>query len=86
MTLLNAVKTLIDNGKIFSVTFRKKNGELKTMRARMGVKSHLKGGELTYSPASRNNIIVFSMDDNGYRTVNVDRIIRLKANGIEFNS
>lgn len=84
LELYNLVKQLLNDGKIFSVTFVKKNGEERTMRARMGVKSHLKGGSLTYDPTTKNNLIVFSMDDNGYRTINVDSILRLKANGVVF--
>jgi hypothetical protein len=71
----------LNTGKIFNVTFVKKNGAIRNLNARLGVKSHLRGGKLTYDPASRNNLIVFSMNDKGYRTVNINTIIEIKING-----
>ena len=83
---MNTIKTVEDfkkfvgnNGKLFSVTFKKLDGSERKMVARLDVKKHLKGGTLLYTPASRNNIVVFSMKDNGYRTINIDRLLRVKA-------
>jgi hypothetical protein len=70
-----------DNGKLFSVTFTKKDGTTRSMVARLGVKSQLKGKGMLYSPESRNNVVVFSMKDRAYRTINVDRLIKVKAFG-----
>lgn len=86
MTLLNVLKTVLSNGRIFNVTFFKQNGEVRSFNARLGVKSKLHGGKLPYNPDTRNNIVVYSMDDNGYRTIKVDNIIRLKANGVVYSS
>ena len=70
-----------DNGRLFSVTFTKQDGTIRTMVARLGVKSQLTGRGLLYNPESRNNVIVFSMKDRAYRTINVDRLIKVKAFG-----
>ena len=70
-----------DNGKLFSVTFTKKDGTVRSLVARLGVKSQLTGRGLLYTPESRNNVIVFSMKDRAYRTINVDRLLRVKAFG-----
>ena len=83
---MNTIKTVEDfrkfvgnDGKLFSVTFLKLDGSERKMVARLGVSSYLKGGTTLYNPASRNNIIVFSMQDGAYRTINIDRLLRVKA-------
>lgn len=72
---------LLNDGKIFNITFVKKDDSIRKFNARFGVYSHLRGGKLTYKPQDKNNIIVFSMDDKGYRTINVDNILMVKAKG-----
>lgn len=83
---MNTIKTVEDfkqfvgnNGRLFSVTFKKLDGSERNMVARLDVKKYLKGGSTLYNPASRNNIIVFSMQDGAYRTINIDRLLRVKA-------
>lgn len=83
---MNTIKTVEDfkkfvgnDGKLFSVTFRKLDGSERKMVANLNVRKYLKGGKLLYNPASRNNIIVFSMKDRAYRTINIDRLLRVKA-------
>lgn len=76
------LKRFVSNGKIFSVTFIKKNGEERTMLARTGVKKYLRGG-VNRNP-NPNHLIVYSMYDKEYRTINFDTIIKLKANGTEY--
>jgi hypothetical protein len=68
----------IIGGKIFSAVFVKKNGEVRRMIARLGVKSHLKGGELTYNPSERNNLIVFDLEKREYRTIKFDNLLEIK--------
>jgi hypothetical protein len=80
MKLAN-LKELLNDGRIFNVSFVKSDGSIRRFNARLGVRSHLKGGATTYNPESHNNLIVFSMDDEGYRTIKVDNILILKANG-----
>jgi len=70
-----------NNGRLFSVTFIKKDGSERKMTARLGVKSYLTGGGARYNAEDRNNIVVFSMNDKGYRTINIDALLKVKANG-----
>jgi hypothetical protein len=70
-----------NNGRLFSVTFIKKDGSERKMTARLGVKSYLTGGGAKYNAEDRNNIVVFSMSDKGYRTINIDALLKVKANG-----
>ena len=76
------LRRFISNGKLFSVTFIKKNGEERTMLARTGVKKHLKGG--TRMNNNEEHLIVWSMHDKAYRTINLSTITKLKANGTEY--
>ena len=48
-TEVKQLRELVQN-KIFSVEFTKKDGTLRKMVCRLGVKKHLKGGELGYDP------------------------------------
>lgn len=68
----------IVGGKIFSAVFIKQNGEVRKMVARLGVKSHLKGGELSYDPSTRNNLIVFDLEKRAYRTIKFDNLLQIK--------
>jgi hypothetical protein len=80
------IKQIIGNkGRIFNVTFTKKDGSTRSFNARLGVHSYASktGGGRKYDPSDYNMIGVFSLDDLGYRTVSVDNLIRLKANGLE---
>ena len=70
-----------NDGKFFSVKFLKKDWSERTMVARLGVKCYTSGGQLKYNPEDRNNIVVFSTKDKGYRTISIDRLISVKANG-----
>lgn len=71
----------INNGQVFGVTFIKKDGSIRDMVARLGVKKHLKGGVLNYNPADYNLIPVFDMQKKEYRSIQIDTITELKVNG-----
>ena len=75
------IETLIENteGKIFTVTFVKKDGSIRTMTARLGVKKHLKGGECTLN--REQYIIAYDMQNQGYRAINRDTILSLVFQG-----
>lgn len=68
-------------GKLFSVTFVKQDGKVRSMVARLGVTSYLTGEGARYDAATRNNVVVFSMKDGAYRTICIDRLLRVKAFG-----
>lgn len=71
-----------NDGKFFSVKFLKKDWSERKMVARLGVRKNLNGKGLSYHPESVNNIVVFSIDDNAYRTICIDRLLSVKANGV----
>lgn len=55
-------------GKIITVEFIKKDGSLRVLNGRLGVKKHLKGGSSTLDPAQY--ITIYDMKNEGYRAVN----------------
>lgn len=65
-------------GKIFSAKFVKQNGELREIRARLGVTKGLKGGELSYNPSERNNLIVWDLEKKAYRTIPFNSLLEIK--------
>lgn len=69
------------NGRFFGVTFRKRNGELRTMNARKGVRKFAKGGAKKIGLPWQPYITVWSRNDNGYRTVNLATVQEITANG-----
>ena len=70
-------------GKFFSAIFVKKDGTVREINCRLGVKKHLKGGSLSYNPDDFNYLVVFDVEKKEYRTINMDRLIMLKFNGKE---
>jgi hypothetical protein len=78
------LQELRSTGGIFNVRFYKKDGSRRSINARFGVRKGISGAGLKYDPASRNNIIVYSMVDDGFRTINLDSIYRIKFNGQEY--
>ena len=64
-------------GRIFSVEFIKKDGTLRKMIARTGVKKHLRGGELPYDPIEKGLLAVFDMEIQDYRMINLKTITKI---------
>ena len=64
-------------GRIFTVTFTKKDGTIRKMNCRMGVTKYLKGGKCTLD--KNKYIIVFDMQNNAYRAVNKETILDIKG-------
>jgi hypothetical protein len=82
------VKTVINTipkGSIFTVDFVKKDGSLRVMNCRTGVKSHLTPNPKREKPAMPSNMVtVFDMQKGQYRHINVDTTRSIKACGINF--
>lgn len=71
-------------GKVFSVVFTKKDGTERTMSCRRGVKSHLRGGKNTVKHLPQ-YLTVFSMNDEGYRNINLETLKTVKGCGQVYN-
>jgi hypothetical protein len=74
------------NGKIFTATFIKKNGEVRDINARLGVKSYIKGtGSPSYTLRKDNPYqLVFDLQKQGYRAINMDTLTAIKFNKNEY--
>ena len=77
-------KTYLDSGRFFSVKFRKKDGTLRKMLARRGVKKNLQGNP-RYNPADYNLLVVWSVNDEAYRSIHIPSILEVKAAGLTFS-
>ena len=77
------VKQVSSRGKIFSVKFVKKDGSLRYMTCRTGVKKHLKGGINTVKHIPK-YLTVYSVQDKGYRNINLKTIKEIKGNNSIF--
>lgn len=75
---------LTKNGNIFSVQFIKKDGTLRDMVCRLGVKKYLKGGELKFDAKSRGLLPVFDMQKQAYRMINTNTLVSAKINGEKY--
>lgn len=81
---LQKFRELVGN-KIFSVVFTKKDGSEREMVCRLGVTKHLKGGSIGYNTEDYNYLIVFDMQKNEYRTLNVNTLRKLKFEGTTYD-
>jgi hypothetical protein len=82
-TEVKQFKELVGN-KIFSVEFTKKDGSLRKMVCRLGVKKHLRGGELSYNPEDFNYLVVFDLQSEEYRTINVNTLKSFTFEGVKY--
>lgn len=68
-------------GRIFSVCFRKKDGNVRNMVCRTGVRKYVNGNGMSYNPFSKRLIVVFDMHKYAYRMVNMKTIEQIRING-----
>ena len=73
----------IAGNKFISISFLKKDGTQRTINGRLHVQRNLKGGD---NPNTRNDafLIIYSIKDKGYRTINLDSVFRVAASGKEY--
>ena len=69
------------NGKIFRVTFVKRDGSIRDLVGRLGVTKYLKGGKRTTD--ENKYLCVYDIQNHGYRSVNRGNILAVRAEGIE---
>lgn len=85
--LNSSIKKLADS-TIFHVTFIKKDGTVRYMQCRTGVKKHLNPNSRGLSDKQieakkvNNHLSVFDMTKRAYRTIPCDRILEVKSKGL----
>ena len=73
-----AIKSLYATaGRIFFVEFVKKDGSLRRMTARLGVKKGITGKGMRYDPAAYGLLPVYDMDLSAWRMINLGTLKRL---------
>lgn len=83
---MNEARNLIygTKGKLFKVIFRKKNGQFRRMICRLGVKKYLRGGQLRFEPETKNLIVVFDFEKQGYRMINLATLMYLTIAKVKY--
>jgi len=71
-------------GKFFSVQFIKKDGSLRKMQCRLGVKKYLKGGTYKAGQNHPELVPVYDVPNKGYRSINLETIKFLRISGIDY--
>lgn len=75
------VRKQLSGGKIFTVTFVKKDGSIREMNARLGVKKGVKGVGMSYDPIERGLLPVYDMQRDGFRMINCKTIKKIVHKG-----
>ena len=70
-----------NNGKIFSATFEKKDGTIRTINCRRNVRKGVKGVGYSFDPMSKGLLSVYDMQSNGFRFINLETLVEAKVNG-----
>ena len=70
----------LKNGKIFSTTFIKKNGDFCKTNAKLVVQKNLKKTK----SSSKGNFTLYSINDKRNYTLNLGSVLRIKCNGVEY--
>lgn len=70
-------------GKIFACEFVKKDGSVRKMVARLGVRKNLKGGR-NGAGVQNSLVTVWDMVAGGYRMINISTLIALKVGGVAY--
>ena len=73
-----------NKNNIFSVVFLKKDGTIRKMNCRFGVKKYLKGGSLSFDPIKRGLLVVFDVNKKAYRMINLKTITNVNMKGLEY--
>lgn len=85
MTQAEMLKKILDsNGRIMNIVFTKKEGTLRSMNCRLGVKKGVTGKGMRYYPILKGLLTVYDMGKNDFRTVNLKTIQRVKVSGEEY--
>lgn len=71
-------------GKFVSVEFVKKDGSMRQLVGRFGVTKHLRGGENKTVKESNSYMTIYDTQSQGYRTINLETITKVKFAGETF--
>ena len=73
------------NGTLFRAEFVKKDGSIRKMTCRTGVKKGVKGGGYSHTADPRtSNITVYEFPQGQFRAINIDRLLTIKHGDTEY--
>ena len=74
------------DGKLFSASFIKKDGSIRDIVCRLGVRSYIKGtGKPSYALKKDNPYqLVFDFNKKGYRVINMETLFKIKFQQITY--
>ena len=72
-----------DSGRFFSVLFIKADGSIRSMNCRGGVRKFLKNADAAPRKTPDGVFVVFDVKAMQYRSIPMDRILTIRANGAE---
>ena len=80
LTIKEAI-AIIKSNKFFTATFIKKDGEVRWMYGRAGVKKHLKPNAKprSYDPSELGYVTIWDMRKKEYRLLNLQTIVRVNC-------
>ena len=78
--LRSIIKELAEN-TIFRCTFTKKDGTIRDMTCRLGVKKGQTGRGLNFDVVEKGLLPVYDMGKNDYRMINLDTVTELRVKG-----
>jgi len=74
-----------NSGRAFTVVFTKRSdGTKRTMNARYGVVSKLKGGDAPFSFTEKNLHSVYDMVAHDYRSIPLDTLEKVSLDGVDY--
>jgi hypothetical protein len=79
----NWLSSAKDSGRFFSVLFIKADGSIRSMNCRGGVRKFLKNADAAPRKTPDGVFVVFDVKAMQYRSIPMDRILTIRANGAE---
>lgn len=76
---------LNSGGRIFSVKFVKKNGEVRKMTCRLHVSKHVKGVGRSFTPSDYDLVGAFDIQADGHRMINLKTVFELTSEGVRYD-
>ena len=73
-------RRLLSTGRFVTVKFIKKDGSIRTINGRTGVKKHLNGG-YNYNDTNK-YLTIYDVVEKGYRNINYDTIMSINCDRI----
>ena len=77
------VSSAHNSGRFFSVLFIKADGSLRSMTCRGGVRKFLKNADAAPRTTPEGVFVVFDVKAMAYRSIPMDRILSIRADGAE---